>query len=121
MTTTRRCPHCPIPADLACQGERAARLCRLVDPADALHDPGYLPSLWALARRVADRPAPPDLAETIRLLASMGACPFRAVDAGCGCSGAKCSLRAGGWVSHLDCFPCLRRYGYSDGTSPRAK
>jgi hypothetical protein len=106
-----RCDHCPIPADLTCQGERASRLCSLVDPGSPGHDLGYLPSLWALARPVADRPTPPDIRETIGLFRAMADCPYRAVDPGCGCSGAKCSLRAGAAVSHLDCLPCLRRFG----------
>lgn len=106
-----RCGHCPIPPDLTCQGEAAARLCALIDPAGPAYDPGYLPSLWALARPVAERPAPPDVSEAVRLLSAMGRCPYRSTDAGCGCSGGRCSLRGGAPVSHLDCIPCIRSHG----------
>lgn len=105
-----KCGHCPIPPDLTCHGEDAARLCELVDVDGPIYDPNYLPSLWALARPIAERPAPPDVVEVLRLLRAMKGCPYRDPDPGCGCSAARCALRRGP-VSHLDCFPCLRAYG----------
>lgn len=50
----------------------------------------------------------PDVAEAVELTRRMNACPFRSTE-GCGCSGARCALRGGAIVSHLDCFACLRR------------
>jgi hypothetical protein len=58
-------------------------------------------------------PAPdlPSVAESIDLIRQMRACPYRSVDAGCGCSGGRCALRGGAMVGHIDCFDCLRHFG----------
>lgn len=54
--------------------------------------------------------ARPSVAESLALTRAMGACPYRATGPGCGCGGARCALRGGRTVSHVDCFDCLRRY-----------
>jgi hypothetical protein len=36
-----RCPNCPIPPDLGCIGERAKRICDLVNPSHPDYQPGY--------------------------------------------------------------------------------
>ena len=63
-----------------------------------------------IVRLAGSDPTRPDVAESIRLVRLMGACPYRSRGPGCGCSGAQCALRAG-MVSHVDCFDCLRRFG----------
>lgn len=54
--------------------------------------------------------ARPTVAESAELARRAAACPYRATGPGCGCSGARCALRAGSVVSHVECFDCLRRY-----------
>lgn len=51
----------------------------------------------------------PPVHESLALTRSMNRCDFRSTK-GCGCSGARCALRGGAIVSHVDCFDCLRRY-----------
>lgn len=50
------------------------------------------------------------VAEAIRLTRIMKTCPYRNA-VGCGCAGARCGLRRGKIVSHIECFVCLQRYG----------
>jgi len=109
------CAHCPIGEGFFCQGEDARRLCMLVDPEHRDYTPEYVATIRSLAQprkpdghRVAERP---DLAEALSLLGAMRACPFRSVDAVCGCAGARCALRQGSIVSYPECFDCLRQYG----------
>ncbi len=91
------------------------RLCELVDPANAAHNPAYV---WLLAPREGDEPAadqagganPPSLSESLLLLRLMNECPDRSAPADCGCAGlARCARSRGrqGLVNHLDCFNCL--------------
>lgn len=52
----------------------------------------------------------PETAETVAQVREINRCPYRST-VGCGCGGARCALRGGALVSHLDCLPCVRRYG----------
>ena len=54
--------------------------------------------------------AGPSTVQAVAEIAAMKRCPYRAVWPKCGCSGARCGLRSGAVVSHLDCFECVRRY-----------
>jgi len=54
-------------------------------------------------------PALMPLAKALRLHVLMRRCPWRSIE-GCGCNGARCSLRSA-IVSHLDCLNCVRTYG----------
>ena len=76
------------------------------DPSQLKHICGRSALGAAPARPAGSMPA----AESIALTRRMNACPYRSRDAGCGCSGGRCSLRGGAVVSHLECFPCLERY-----------
>jgi hypothetical protein len=109
------CAHCPVAEGLSCPGESARRLCMLVDPGHTDYTPRYIGVLKDLARprEIDENPAAkrPDIAETLSLLGAMRACPFRGIADACGCSGARCGLRNGTFVSHPECFDCLRRYG----------
>ncbi len=62
------------------------------------------------AEVAAAAPPGPEAAEAIALARSMHACPYRSTR-GCGCSGAKCGLRGGGFVAHPDCFACMSEFG----------
>lgn len=64
-------------------------------------------------RELAAGPPPteaPSAVESLRLARAANACPFRSTPS-CGCGGPRCALRGGAAVSHLDCFPCVERYG----------
>lgn len=100
------CEHCPCPG--ACLGWDV--WCRDWAPSG---DPVLRAHI--LARSAGPAPAPaatPGVAGMIAGLAAMHRCPYRST-AGCGCSGGRCGLRGGAPVSHLDCLPCLERYGSS--------
>jgi hypothetical protein len=60
----------------------------------------------------AKAPGPESITVTtsVALTRAMKSCPFRSIE-GCGCTGGRCALRGGAAVSHLDCFPCVERYG----------
>jgi hypothetical protein len=142
-----RCAHCPIPEGLICRGEDVRRLCEIVDPEHAAYNPGYIRVLMSLAQGApfphpsfldtrggvpferewrSDAPPPrlPSVAEALKLIEAMKTCPFRSVDPGCGCVGARCGLRVsslpagegsrtprrGSVVSYTECFDCLRLY-----------
>jgi hypothetical protein len=114
MTNDSRCTHCPIPAALACQGEEVRRFCELIDPGHAAYDPGYIPSLWAMANRVPEAAVKnqrPTVVEALEQVRALHACPYRSIDPGCGCAGAKCGLRHGEIVTYAECFECIRQYG----------
>jgi hypothetical protein len=140
---TLKCTHCPIATEVPCPGEHARRLCHLIDPAHSNYMPGYVASIrdHALRLGVGRRgdwrakietgpPLPPlpksdqitpthhSLAESLKLIAAMRECLFRSIDPGCGCAGARCSLRQGSVVSYLDCFDCLRRFGVGTHVKP---
>ncbi len=105
---TSRCPLCPVDDAIECRGLKVRRFCDLVNPAHAAYVPGYEVSVRVASSPVpADRPSP---AAAVALVHQMKSCPFRSVDPGCGCSGARCALRRGGIVSHVDCFACLKAY-----------
>ena len=53
----------------------------------------------------------PTAAESLSLLAAAKACPFRSIDAACGCSGIRCALRHGAILSLQDCMACVTTYG----------
>ncbi len=97
------CERCPCPATCL----RWEAFCQW-----AAEDPPDPVKLAHIRSRSAGPPAAPRpaVAESAELLRRSAACPFRSTGPGCGCSGARCSLRAGAVVSHLDCFACLRRY-----------
>lgn len=119
-----RCAHCPIAEGPSCQGEFARWLCMLIDPGHPDYNPGYIAAIQGLARsRGTDEvpPAPrPDVAETLSFLGAMRACPFRAVNSNCGCSGARCGLRRGGIVSYQDCMSCAGVYDLGAATKLNA-
>ncbi len=58
MSDCRESGRCSIPSG-PCPGERAPRLCELVDPAHPDHRPGYHDSIADAVRQMADRPPPP--------------------------------------------------------------
>ena len=104
------CAHCPITEGLFCPGEDATAL-HVGDPEHPEYTPEYVATIrsWHVPEeRTRGRP---DLAEALSLLGAMKACPFRSVDAICGCAGARCDLRQGSVVSYPECFDCLRQYG----------
>lgn len=118
------CARCPVAPDRICPGERASQLCRLIDPADPIYDPRYVTTipLHARPRSPDGPPAPasvavavatarPTAAESMARLAIAKACPYRSKHPPCGCAGARCGLRRGAIVSHVDCLDCVRRYG----------
>lgn len=113
-----RCSYCPIPAALACRGEEVHRFCELIDPGNASYAPDYANVLRSVVQLQpsAAEPRPKltvkvKVVEALERVQAMYACPYRSLDAGCGCSGAKCGLRHGEIVSYADCFECIRRYG----------
>jgi hypothetical protein len=95
-----RCPHCPIATE--CKGQHVRRYCELVDPRHPDYDPRYIATLA--------KPLRPLAAESLELIARMKSCPYRSVFPPCGCAGARCGLRAGAVVNHLDCFECIRKF-----------
>jgi hypothetical protein len=107
-----RCRHCPIPAATTCQGEDVRRFCELIDPGHAAYDAGYINTLRAMNHREPQADARrPKVVEAIERVQALHACPYRSIDAGCGCTGSACGLRHGEIVSYADCFECIRRYG----------
>jgi hypothetical protein len=111
---TGPCPKCPCPGICL----RWAPFC-----AWAAADPPDATSLRHICARSGRPPddAPPaagggataggrTAAEALALARAMKACQYRST-VGCGCSGARCALRAGRTVAHPDCFECLGRYG----------
>ena len=91
---------------------RFRQLCADDNP-DVEQREGYRALVVRMARGEATadtREARPVAAEALALTRAMNACPFRSRGPGCGCSG-RCALRGGAIVSHLDCFPCIERYG----------
>jgi len=109
---SQRCHHCPVNPALACPGSDVRRFCELIDPGHAAYDPGYIRTLWAMGNRV---PKAADqrltVVEALERVQAMYACPYRSIDPGCGCAGAKCGLRHAEIVSYADCFECIRQYG----------
>ncbi len=99
-----KCPHCPQIGP--CRGESIPRLCQLVDPSRADHNPAYLRALGAQPKAA---PVVP-LAESARLTRLVKECPHRTVqtDLGCGCS--ECALGKGrdGVVNQQECWECVR-------------
>jgi hypothetical protein len=71
--------------------------------AEAALERAYLTGLSHL------RPAPIPLLEALELHRLVHRCQYRST-AGCGCSGARCGLRAS-FVSHRDCLACVQTYG----------
>jgi hypothetical protein len=107
-----KCGNCPIPLALICPGEDVRRFCELIDPGHAAYDPGYIHTLWGMSHRETKAADPrPNVVEALERVQAMHACPYRSIDPGCGCAGAKCGLRHGEIVSYPDCFECIRRYG----------
>jgi hypothetical protein len=82
------------------------RLC--ADDSDPERRDAWRARVIGMARGEAPRPS---AAAALGLVARSKACPYRSTDAGCGCSGARCGLRGGATVSHVDCFACIARYG----------
>ncbi len=52
-----KCVHCPIDVDAGCIGERARRLCDLIDPSHPAYQPDYRETIQAHPPHVED----PDL------------------------------------------------------------
>jgi hypothetical protein len=110
-----RCIRCPVPPGLPCPGESGPRLCDLIDPAHPDYRPEYAGSIVATAEqlhREDRRPAAAGLPVAVAMQRTQAAnrCEWRSTE-GCGCAGARCALRGGAIVSHLDCFDCVGRYG----------
>ncbi len=107
------CTRCPCPE--TCLGWPAFCEWAAEDPPDEvkIH---HIRARSAMPARIAPSPAPahdpdrPEVREALALARAMRACAFRSTGSGCGCAGGRCSLRRGSFVSHLDCFDCLRRY-----------
>jgi hypothetical protein len=108
-----RCDHCPVVPRRPCRGQTHRRLCELVDHRHPDFDAGYVAILVALAAEARTPEPQPPAGETIRLLAIVKRCPFRSIDPGCGCSGARCALRpaAIAVVSARECLDCVRQFG----------
>lgn len=104
------CVQCPRGAG-PCHGESFPRLCQLIDPAHSAYNPHYRAALVTHPAPEDPEAARPAIEETIRQLGVVKRCPYRSVDAGCGCSGARCALRGHAVVSHLDCLDCVRVFG----------
>ncbi|MGO9111943.1 MAG: hypothetical protein ACLP9L_22180 [Thermoguttaceae bacterium] len=88
--------------------ERYRALCDEANPDQAQRD-AFRRLMLMLAGGAPD----PDLIPLPKALALhrlMRACPYRSVWPPCGCSGARCGLRAA-IVSHRDCLDCVRVYG----------
>jgi hypothetical protein len=45
-----RCAHCPVAPRIACHGQRAPRLCQLIDPAHPDYQPAYRDSIVQISR-----------------------------------------------------------------------
>jgi hypothetical protein len=106
-----KCPDCPVAGRCIVDWTAHRPFCRWAASGDAARR----------ARIVEMSVDPPDappaefapqsregVAESWALTRRMKACPHRAVDPGCGCSGARCALKPGAVVSHRDCFACLK-------------
>jgi hypothetical protein len=105
-----RCRDCPIPAARICQGEDVRRFCELIHPEHAAYDPGYIKTLWDMDHETKSADPRSTVVAALEQVQAMRACPYRSIDPGCGCAGAKCGLRHGEIVSYADCFECVRRY-----------
>jgi hypothetical protein len=96
----------------------------LVAPGHPDFTPSYIGVIRGLARLretgEVDTAERPDVAETLALLRALKACPFRAVDIGCGCSGARCGLRRGAIVNYQSCMSCVRVYDLGAATKLNA-
>lgn len=101
------CDHCPCPA--ACLRWPAFCTWASESPADPVKLQHICARSAGPAAPVAATPGMP-VTESLALTRAMGSCPYRATGPGCGCGGARCALRGGRTVSHVDCFACLRRY-----------
>jgi hypothetical protein len=121
-----RCPRCPLAPGSPCAGVDVPRLCQLVDPEHPDHDPSYLSALPVRVDSPPGDDAPPrrPLAETLRLLREMKACPHRDERTDCGCAGsASCSRGRGreGVVRIAECFECLDPRASDDARPQRER
>jgi hypothetical protein len=71
--------------------------------------PGHDDALRHELRRLLEA-SPMPLTESLALLRLVNTCPYRSRDAACGCSGARCGLRAA-VVNHINCLECMRTHG----------
>jgi hypothetical protein len=109
-----KCHHCPLANEQReCLAviSRNSRYCSFMDPASSLYRPAYRAVLLAHPE-VPAQPERPSVAESLRMVEAMKACPHRTAETGCGCGGmARCALgkgRGDGLVNHADCFACLQ-------------
>lgn len=89
---------------------RHARFRALCDDAwpDPVQRDAYRAAMVRLAFDAeADRPT---VAQAWDLTRRMKSCPFYSRRPGC-CAGARCALRKGDVVSHIDCNLCIQKYG----------
>jgi hypothetical protein len=82
---TPHCEHCPAPADHACPGEDARRLCDLIDLSHPEYRPGYRMSILGRSRPRGKAPDPE--AEFARLEAARLAWEALPPDKRKGCCG----------------------------------
>jgi len=112
------CPGCPFPEGVFCYALQG--IC------DRIHEPEIRRKFLENLASPDDSPViedeRPSMAETIRLLSLMHACPERTPETDCGCGGmATCRLGKGrdGLVNHHDCIACLSgRAGPEDTPGP---
>lgn len=94
------CPACPCPE--ICLGWAIFCEWALEGNADRI---AHIKNRSLLEREPA-RPRP-EAAAVLGALARVAACPHRRVESACGCAGAACDLKGGGFVDRADCLACL--------------
>lgn len=111
--------------------DASARVLGLVEPAAPVLLPGFMGRYEVVSpardesptgARAASTPcrdgdARVPVSEAVALLKIVKKCPHRRSE-GCGCSGAICDARGGKFVSHDDCFACVRAGTIRSNSTP---